>query len=324
MPVSLPAFFHASDATACLKACHDLMACTEPVVDASQLVFVDPFGICLLGATFCRLRALGRTVRVINLNPSLAAYLTRMDLFDDVVLDGCAPAVMARHDQRHALVELTRLTEHGDVDQAANRLSKALVGQLPNIDMTAAPDEMTGMTPAETYQEPLQYALSELLENALTHARRAGRRDASVWVASQYYPKAGLIRCAVVDDGCGFLETLRTHRELLAPTHLAAILAAMRPRVSCNREVGVSSDSINQGVGLTTTCRIAEAAGGGLIIVSGDAVHSTYASSRDHTCDYWQGVAISLTCQRQRLPDVRFRDLLPPRDGRPLPPLRFE
>lgn len=127
----------------------------------------------------------------------------------------------------------------------------------------------------------------------------------------------------VVDNGCGFLATLRGHRALHQETHLAAILAALQPRVSCNRDLGLSSDSVNQGVGLTTTNRIAERAGGRLYIASGDAIYSAGGYSWLSGMQ-WQGVAIALECKRQRLPDVHFRDLLPPLDAQPAVQLRFQ
>lgn len=117
---------------------------------------------------------------------------------------------------------------------------------------------------------------------------------------------------------------LRGHPALHRETHMAAILAALQPRVSCNRDLGLRADSVNQGVGLTTTQRIAASAGGRLYIASGDAIHS--ATSFGHLTDgaCWQGVAIALECRRQRLPDVHFRDLLPPLEPQPGIKLRFQ
>lgn len=307
----------------CLKACQALSEAITPVVDAKNLRFVDPFGICLLGATFHKLQRQGKQVNVIGLSPELAGYLQRMDLFQNVLINGKSHSVDLRHNRSDALVELTCLRDHHAVDHTANRLSKAIVGKLPEVDPNEKPDEMTGMTTAERYQDPIQYSLSELLENALTHARRSGHSHACVWVASQYYPRTDEIKCAVVDDGCGFLETLKSHPKLSSHTHHSAILAAMQPRVSCNRALGIRSDTVNQGVGLTTTCRITLAAGGGMLIASGDALHAT-ASSKTRTGSFWTGVAISMNFYRQKLPDVRYRELLPPFDAAQLPPLRFE
>lgn len=293
-------------------------------VDASRLVFADPFGMALLAATFHKVREQNGFVRVHHLNAKLSGYLQRMDVFEGVELVGCAPMQGQRHDRADALMEVTRLEQQSDIGNAAYRLTTALVGQMPVMNRDEQPDEMSGYTESDRLAEPIQYALNELLENALTHARRAGYINACVWLSSQYYPSNGLIRVGVVDNGCGFLATLRGHTALHQETHLAAILAALQPRVSCNRDLGLRSDSVNQGVGLTTTRRIAERAGGRLYIASGDAIHSDSASSHLANGAYWQGVAIALECKRQKLPEVRFRDLLPPVEPQLAVRLRFQ
>jgi hypothetical protein len=98
---------------------------------------------------------------------------------------------------------------------------------------------------------------------------------------------------------------LRDHvamRHLLRKTDLDAILVALRPRVSCNRDLGVFKDSVNQGVGLTTVSRIAEHAQGRLVVVSGRGLHDPLGGSRRlaHGAR-WRGVAIALECRRDAL-----------------------
>jgi ABC-type transporter Mla MlaB component len=325
MPVSLPAYFSARSAEDAIAACWEIASAGGVVdVDASNLVFVDPFGMALLAATFYNVRRQGGAVRVHCLNEQLSGYLQRMDVFHGVELVDCAAMLGQRHDRTDALVEVTRLEQLRDVSSAAYRLTAALVGRMPVANRDELPDEMTGYTEADRLAEPIQYALNELLENALTHARRAGFADACVWVACQYYPSSGLVRMGVVDNGCGFLATLRGHPALHQETHLAAILAALQPRVSCNRDLGLRADTVNQGVGLTTTNRIAERAGGRLYIASGDAIHSAAASVHLTDGASWQGVAIALECRRQRLPEVHFRELLPPLEPQPSVRLRFQ
>jgi hypothetical protein len=297
----------------------------DVILDASGVGFVEPFGLTLFGAALYRVGQRGHRVLISGLNGNLAGYLQRMDLLDEVECVGCSPPQARRLNRADALVELTRLDCAAEVSNAAHRLACALVGQLPGVDPDEAPDEMTGYTSFDRLTEPLQYTLSELLENALTHARREGFLDAKVWVAGQYYPKNDLIQLGVVDTGCGLLATLRRHPELRRERHLDAILTALKPRVSCNRDLGIHSDSVNQGVGLTTTQRIAEHAGGRLVIVTGDAIHDTAGRSSTLAGDaYWQGVAVAMECRRAELHNVNFRELLPPLDGVPPARLRFE
>lgn len=324
--VRLPTCLSIGSASETVAACRQLIDSYDDVsVDAGELGFADPFGLAVLGATFRIVRRQGRAVGVRGLSARMAGYLQRMEVFEGVDLIDCSPPVTTRHDRSDALVELTMLDDQRCVDDAAFRLAKAIVGVIPGIDPDEPPDDMSGYSAFDRLVEPIQYALSELLENALTHARRQGFGEACVWVASQYYPKKGTIRLAVVDNGCGFLATLRSHPELRRETHLDAILTALRPRISCNRDLRLGMGSVNQGVGLTTTCRIAEHAGGRLVIVSGDAIHSTSGQSGRLTRGAtWQGVAIAIELSRARLPGIRFRELLPQLDAQRPVRLRFE
>jgi anti-anti-sigma regulatory factor len=324
--IALPGFMSARSAGEAVAACNTMSALAgDVVVDTGRLKFIDPFGLALLGATFHEIHARGQAVRVVGLNNQLANYLDRMDAFAGVELVGYTAPANHRHARGDALVELTRLDNKRGVDEAAHRLAHAVVGKIPGIDPNELPDEMTGFTTAWRLEEPIQYALSELLENAMTHARKHGFQNSSVWVACQHYPSSGMIRMGIVDNGCGFLASLRNHPSLHRQQHLDAILMALQPRISCNRDLRTDMESINQGVGLTTTCRIAESAGGGLTIVSGDAMHHTLGRSGllgDGV--YWQGVAIAIEFRRARLPDVNVRNLLPPIDAQPAVNLRFE
>ncbi len=328
MPVSvtLPPFVMANSAAAVTAACYKAIHDEDDVdIDARQVKFVDPFGMAVLGATFFTIRAHGAAVRVSGLQADIGGYLQRMDVFDGVALVDCDVQGGRRSNRSDVLMELTRLNHTARSDDTAYQLAKSLVGHIPGIDLNAAPDKMTGFTPFDQLVVPLQYVLSELLENALTHARRHGHGDACVWVASQYYPSKDLVRLGVVDNGCSFLKSLRGHPELKSESHLDAILTALRPRVSCNRDLGLRTDSVNQGVGLTTTCRIAEHSGGGLVIVSGDGMHNTSGRSLEmrRGC-YWQGVGIALEFRRNLLKDIRIRELLPVLDTQPPIRLRFE
>ena len=297
-------------------------------LEARALRFADPFGLAMLGATFYMLQQRGQSVRVSGLTDAVNGYLQRMDVFDGVKLVNCTTPRGQRHDRSDALMELTRLDQRGDIDRATNKLAEALVGRMPDIDPNELPDEMTCRNTADSISIPISYALAELLNNAMSHARLKGHADAKVWVASQYYPKNGRLQLAVVDNGCGMLATLREHAALRVfprKTDLEAILAALHPHVSCNPDLGVFKDSVNQGVGLTMTSRIAERAGGRLVVVSGAGYHNTLGRSRRLSDGVrWGGVGVALECQRDALKNVRIHELLPPVEGLPSLHLRFE
>lgn len=326
--IFLPKYVSSNSAFNAMTFCQKILNTTEGSIDidAQNLKFIDPFGIALLGACFYEIKARGQNIRVYRIINSLSSYLQRMDLFKEIELIECQPENGNRQNRGDALVELTMLSQHNEVGNASHRLAKAIIGSNGDIDPNEPEDEMSGFNAFDRLVEPLQYALNELLENSLTHARRNGNGDASVWIASQYYPSNGSIRLGVVDNGCGFLESLRNHQSLQNKRHLNAILLALQPRISCNRDLGLRSDTINQGVGLTTSCRIVEHAGGSLVLISGNSMHSTSglsSESADESC-YWKGVGIAIECERARLSDVRFRELLPPLDDIAPVRLRFE
>jgi len=329
MPVriSLPAFLS-------VQSCADTVAVSRQILvahndidlDATKVRFVDPFGLTLAGSSFHQVLRHGRVVRIRGLNPELRGYLTRMNLFEGVKFVDGAPSQAGRHNRADSLVELTHLQEPGEVDAASYRLAQALVGKITAGD-NDSPDEMTGFRPSERLMEPVQYALSELLENALTHAKAHGFQGACVSVAGQYYPKSDRVQLSVADNGCGFLSSLRDHPSLRRETHQEAILLGLRPRVSCNRDLGLFDETVNEGVGLTTVLRIAEYAGGRAMVLSGDFMHDTTAKTstgRLPEGTFWQGVTVVLEFRRNLLPKVRFRDLLPVLDREPHINLRFE
>lgn len=299
-------------------------------VDASALGFIDPFGLSLLAAAGERVGRDGREVEVVALNPLYGHYLERMDLFSQPWMR-CAVAVpvAGRRDQRANLVELKRLTEQREVDPAANSLANAVLGRVPGLDRNAPVDEMSGRNDWDRASQPLCHAFTELLQNALTHARRDGYRNANVWVTAQYMQQNDRIHIGIVDTGCGFLGSLRTHPRLLTRTDEAAILLALQPRISCNRDVGLVGNAENAGIGLATTYRIVRTASGHMVIVSGAGVVRVESGRDPYAAAArglrWQSAALGLDLSRAAMMRVDIRELMPPRDiGRPAPGIRFE
>jgi anti-sigma regulatory factor (Ser/Thr protein kinase)/anti-anti-sigma regulatory factor len=307
-------------------------------LDCSKVRFVDPLGITALAAAVKEALAQGRRVAMPWLAPATTSYLERMNFFVDMDIDAVdVPKNRIRTDQRGNLLEITHIVDSGKSEAAADQLASAIVNMIIGRSEKAA-DAQTADTEYRQYYKPLRYALSELIENALTHARREGAFNSSVWVAAQYYKDAqtgGRVQVAVVDNGCGFLATLQNHPALQENTHGAAIRIALKPKVSCNRDMGPFGESVNEGVGLTTTVLIAKATGGDVHIVSGDTMllegGVAGAKRRDQVRalqGQWNGVAISATFVCQKLPFVNIAELLPPvgpaKQAKPLVTLRFD
>lgn len=333
MTIRLPRLFTAANMPDTLAAAFDMATCeAERVqIDASELGFIDPFGLSLLAAACERVGQARRVVEVTAINPVFSGYLERMDLFRQPWIIYPSAAASGRRDRRGSLVELRRLTAVRDVDRVAFDLGSVLLGQVPGLNEAAARDEMTGFNEWDRMHEPLCHVFAELLQNSLTHARHHGYAHSNVWVSAQYYQRSDKIHVGIADTGCGFLASLRNHPQLRAKKHEPAIQLALQPRVSCNRDVGLAGmgeESINAGIGLTTTYRIARDADGRIAIVSGDAC--VWAEDNRNIAavgiayPYWQGAALCLELPRANLTRLRLRNLMPPRDiGRQPPPIRF-
>lgn len=323
----LPAYLTAQSYASTVAVSRQVLDADDDIdLNAAKVRFVDPFGVTLAGSIFRRALRQGRRVRIRGLNSDVRGYLTRMDLFEGVEFVDGTPSRAGRRNRADSLVELTHLQQQGEVGAASYRLAQALVGAMTMDAGEDTPDEMTGYRPSERLEEPIQYALNELLENALTHAKMHGFQGACVSVAGQYYPKTDRVQLSVTDNGCGFLSSLRGHHDLLGETHQEAILLGLQPRVSHNRDLGLSDETVNEGVGLTTVVRIAERAGGKAMILSGDFMHDTAAQTSGLLPEgvFWQGVAVVLEFRRDQLQNVRYRDLLPVIEGgRPIT-IRFE
>lgn len=233
------------------SVCSSVYECDGDIVlNASEVSFIDPLGFAVLGALL-RPRS-GRVIQIHWLSPDIERYMHRMNFFEHCDFEGIESAAFNRNDKRESLVELTCISDSGEVDRASDRLATAITGHLTPADPDEPVDWETGQNKFTMFSRPIQYALSELLENALTHARRFGNWNASVWVAAQYYPSTGAVCIAVADNGCGILASLGGHEAVAEPTHEAAIVAALKPRVSCNRDGKLYNTHGNQGVGLTT------------------------------------------------------------------------
>jgi len=279
----------------------------------------DPLALALFAAA-----GQGKDLSLAWLWPNVTSYLERMDFFEHCsVVDANVPKNV-RHDRRHVLVEITPVSSIDSCDDVANKLACSVVGISPNAPLLSA----TEVTSADdramlAVHHNIRYMLQEILTNSLSHARLNGHWQSRAWVAAQYYKRTDYFHIAIVDDGCGFLETLKTHRLLESKDHISAINVALQPRVSCNRELGSKYETINQGIGLTVARRIAEKANGTITIASGDALWESGRGGRLLPGRAtWGGVAINITAQRAQLATFRPGSLMPS-ESPPNPRIRW-
>lgn len=323
----LSAYVHARNLPDVMAFCGEISADSADTIacDAAELQFVDPVGLCLLAATCHRLAKAGKKLRLENVSPAIVGYLARMDLFKACGIE--YRENFTRHGRQTDLVEICVADKAAEGDLLANKIVTALVGATPGYDPHAASDEMTGYQPQDYLYKPLHHLFSELLENALTHAKRAGYKDARAWVAAQYYPGKDRIRLAVLDNGCGFLRSLEKHPNLREKSHKAAIQIAFEPRVTCNPDLEIHpNETVNQGIGLTVIREIVVQGRGVMRLVSGDTLLEM-AGGREKTCQVtpWQGAVLALEFKRDLLRQVNLGQIIHELRDRPGPGgLRFE
>lgn len=314
-----PSTLSSSDPSGLIKFCDSILKAEgDLVLDASEFIFIDPLGLATLRATLGALEG-DRDVSLRYMAGSMISYLVRMDFFVGLNVEGYdVESGRNPAGEPDNCVELLSVTNSDQSEEVASRLVQAMTG------IERDPGKAEEMEP---YRRPLEYALKELLENSLSHAKKDGNGGSCVWVACQHFADNGSVRLAIVDNGCGFLATLRHHAMLSERTHGAAIKIALVERVSCNRgpSTGYDTDSQNQGVGLTTTAKIAAAADGHLVIASGDAWRRTSGDVEGVLNDcHWKGVAIAFQCKRDLLPKIDIPSLLPKVDGTLDDEIKFE
>lgn len=307
--IYFPRSLSASDPKALFDLCNQITSRPGDVVlDASELVFIDPLGLATLRATL-ESQPDGKCVFVRYMLDQITFYLVRMDFFQGLNVEGINEDARNSGGEPFKCVELIKVDDQDQAESIASRLVQAMTGRAYDADAEASE--------FDSCLRPIEYALKELLGNSLSHAKREGGAGSSVWVACQHFEDSDTVRIAIVDNGCGFLATLKSHESLKEATHMNAIQVALVERVSCNRGpiLAYESESQNQGVGLTTTARIAEAADGHLIIASGDAcLHTATRSEFCLKTSPWGGVAIAFSCRRDKLPHVNIPSLLPQDD----------
>ena len=180
--INFPRYLGSENIPAVTELCHSILDSDEQNIecDASELSFIDPFGLCLLAAVCHEVSSLRKAISINNLSKDLKSYCSRMDVFENCNID--LSMDMVRKDRRDSLVEVKRLKNENDINTVSVSIADAIVGNMADIDSNGFPDEMTGYMLSELLTVPIQYIFSELLQNSLTHGRRAGYPSVCVWV----------------------------------------------------------------------------------------------------------------------------------------------
>lgn len=272
-------------------------------IDADELEFAEPLSLCLLAAQLNRLHKQGQAAAVERVRPEVAERLRRMNVLGEWLEEKTRVRYKA-----HSMntLQVCWVSSQDDADTVANQLADKIVQFVP-AEYLKAEDAFT----RDPVRTPLAYVITELLDNSLTHGRGKGHQQASVWIAAQYYAAGDLIRLAVVDDGCGFLRSLESHPAVIPKSHSVAVRKAFDAGVSCNKEVGLLTDALNAGIGLTISRDIAIRSGGVIWAGSGDAYVADPGRETETPgrIPFWQGSMLNVELHRSGLILFNFRDL---------------
>jgi hypothetical protein len=278
-------------------------------VDATDLVTAEPVALCLLAAALARLDRRGQRAIVRNVSPRVKESLERMDVL--------APWLQEAQHQDRGPSELPtqarRVPSGRDPDTIANALARAIASFVPEEDMAAILEDDPDLRRYRAVEQPIIYLMTELLGNALNHSRAGGFGHSAAWIAAQYYPAGDRVRVCVLDDGCGFLRTLRDHPKVVPKTDQAAVEAAFEPYLSCKRDVGVFSDSTHQGLGLTVCRDLCLRAEGRIQAASGRACVTNPGCDgvrREALNPGYQGAIINLEFHRRAITPNSLGEIL--------------
>lgn len=275
--------------------------CADPgrtvVIDAADLVTVQPVGICLLSSAIRAVARSGRRTVIRNAAPAVRYTLEDMHaeidwepLSDAATEDALTPNTVIRVESR------------SDANDAANVLATAIARFIPAEDRTGVLRDKYGLQIFDAVQPALAYVASELLDNVFSHSRSETRRDSVGWIAAQYYSSGDLVRVSIVDDGCGFLESMRALEIVHPKRQDVAIRSAFQPFVSSKCYSGLYSDSSHMGLGLTVCRDLCQTANGTIYCASGTALVSNPGTDRESVSrlDHgYQGAIIALEFHRR-------------------------
>ena len=256
--ISLPAYAYEEHLPDLLNRLGEGDNADEIALDFQPVYFWTPAALVLLLAKTHHW--LGQNKKVVFQNCKTCPafrYLQRINFFSQCGIQ--LPEDFRRHDAGSRFVELRRIggTGSSTVEELSTDIAYCL---FPDADVDD-PDQ-SGLF------DLLQYAVSELANNTIQHAKASG------FATAQYTARTDLIRVAIADTGIG---VLRSFKEMGSPhwkpelTDANAIALALQPKVSSKSHLTTAwGESINAGVGLTLLKEFCSITGGQFFMASGN------------------------------------------------------
>jgi anti-sigma regulatory factor (Ser/Thr protein kinase) len=172
-------------------------------------------------------------------------YLKRMGLFKMLRIP--SDISVTEHEPAGRFIPLTQI-------KTSEELTRFITDMIPLLHLD------------KHQADPIKYIISELVRNALEHARS----DIGAIVSAQYYKKSNTIRVGIADTGIGVKKTITLAHT--AHTHLDALRLALTPGITgmTRREGGTE---LNAGAGLFFIKSIARVNRDFFMIYSGTAMY---------------------------------------------------
>lgn len=183
LAVELPDRLEVSRVTRLLENASALSSADEVVVDASRVLFAEPYGIVLLAAAVLRREKAGLApARYLPPKSEKAAPFLAEIGFDQLV---------TTHHVRSSELAIRRLSATSLDPSYMRRVATFMERAVPNT--------------SESVAHLVETALNEMLQNVMEHAESS--TDAVV--LTRWYAQEENMRIAIADSGIGFVESLR-------------------------------------------------------------------------------------------------------------------
>lgn len=205
----------------------------SPVIDLSDVTFVEPFALVYLGMFLRHHNSQGRFFDVrFPESYSARKYLARQNFWQRFNFN---PS-MIRQENLYRLTSTTSLNDIVDIERR-DWIAEDVASAVLQI-LSANVESVQGDIIAEL--------VSELVDNFAQHS---GRTLAAF--AMQYYPNGNKVVCAIGDCGIGIRASLISnpnHSYLASRPHYDCAIRAFEPLISRKREGGTSLTEVRDGV----------------------------------------------------------------------------
>mgnify|MGYP003640386916 CR=1 FL=1 len=258
----------------------------EYYFDFSKIGFVNPFTLLYLSYHFKAFPSWRSPARYFAKNHQGHSYLSHMGFFQSFGVDYGKKPGEAKGS--HTYIPITIITRQ----QAMSDSMGVNIGvYCENYGLKLA-EILLGENVSPAFQI-ISYSIREMFRNIFEHSNAV-----EVSFCAQYWPKTGKAEIAILDNGIGIQNGLKTNPYLLIGDDYQALNLAMLPGISGKMFKGVKSNPKNEwentGFGLYMTSQLCRL-GGGFFIASGYSGINIDNHGKEHYGSYINGTILSMS-----------------------------